>query len=109
MLDKLQASDFSKCLHQKFHIRVEGREPLETELIDVRSHTGSPATRSPATRSDDDPEVRQPFSVLFRGPADLQLTQGTFSLENETLGKLDLFLVTVGPDKEGMLHEAVFT
>ena len=99
MLDKLQASDFSKCLNQKFHIRLEGREPLETELIDVRSHS----------RSGDDPEVRQPFSVLFRGPADLQLTQGTFSLENETLGKLDLFLVTIGPDKEGMVHEAVFS
>lgn len=99
-LCELKASDFSPCLHQKFLVRVEGREPVETELVDVRE----------LVAPDDDPDRRQPFSLIFRGPADQPLRQGVFEIENETLGTLGLFLVTIGPDREGRLrHEAIFT
>lgn len=99
MLDKLRKGDFEKCLNQKFLVHVEGREPLETELIEVRG----------LVAPDDDPDRRQPFSLIFRGPAEAQLEQSVFKIENETLGELGLFLVTVGPDEEGLRHEAVFT
>ena len=101
-MDLIQAtaSDFSACMGQEFLIRVEGREAVSTELVEVRE--------LPAP--DDDPDRRRPFSLLFRGPAEAPLRQGIFRLENETLGALEIFLVTVGPDKEGrMLHESVFT
>ena len=99
-LSELTASSFSPCLHQKFLIHLEDREPLEVELVEV----------SGLVPADDDPDRRQPFSLVFRGPADGLLRQGIFRVDNETLGTLDLFLVTVGPDKEGNLrHEAVFT
>ncbi len=94
------ASDFSACLNQRFLIRLAGGESLETELVEVRD-------LAPA---DDDPDRRPPFSLAFRGPAGSALSQSTFRIENETLGTFDLFLVTIGPDKEGrLLHEAVFT
>ena len=99
MLDKLRLDDFSKCLNQKFTIRVEGLDPLETELIEAR---GLPA-------ADDDSDRRQPFSLVFRGPADVTLEQGIFRIENDTLGSMEIFLVTVGADQEGMRHEAVFS
>ncbi len=99
MLDKLRRSDFEKCLNQKFLVHVEGREPLETELIEVRG----------LVAGDDDPDRREPFSLIFRGPADVPLEQSVFRIENETLGELGLFLVTVGPDGDGLRHEAVFT
>ena len=99
-LGELKASDFSSCLHQRFLIHVEGQDPLETELIEVRD----------LVPADDDPDRRPPFSLVFRGPAAAALGQGMFQVENPTLGALDLFLVTIGPDKEDrLLHEAVFT
>ncbi len=96
MLDKLNKDVFSQCLHQKFLIHVADSEPLETELVEVRA----------LIAPDDAPDRRQPFSLVFRGPAELSLEQGVFHLENETLGELDLFLVTIGPDQEGLRHEA---
>ncbi len=99
MLDKLTIDDFSKCLNQKFLVHVAEQDPLETELIEVRGMVAA----------DDDSERRQPFSLIFRGPAQAQLQQSVFKIENETLGELELFLVTIGPDDEGLRHEAVFT
>ncbi len=99
MLDKLTKDSFSKCLHQTFTIHLAGQDPVETELIEVRG----------LVAVDDDPDRREPFSVVFRGPKEVTLEQGIFKLENATLGALDLFLVTNGPDQDGMRHEAVFT
>lgn len=98
MLEKLTKDDFAKCLHQAFTIHVEGHGPLETELVEVRG----------LVPADDEPDRRQPFSLIFLGPEDLVLQQGTFNIENETLGELGLFVVTLGPDKGGrMRHEVV--
>ncbi len=97
-LDKLTKDDFAKCLNQKFLVHVNEQEPIETELIEVRG----------LTAPDDSLELRQPFSVILRGPKDIQLQQGTFTVANETLGEIGIFLVTLGPDDEGMRHETVF-
>ena len=52
---------------------------------------------------------RVPFSLLFLGPQDIRLNQGTFQLHNAALGSVSLFLVPVGPDENGEpLYEAVF-
>ncbi len=99
MLDQLTKDDFSKCLNQTFRIQVEGREPLETELIEVRG----------LVAPDDDPDRRQPFSLIFHGPTDAPLEQGIYKVENETMGALEIFFVTIGPDKQGLRHEVVFT
>ena len=98
MLEKLTKDDFAQCLRQTFTIQVEGHSPLETELVEVRGLV------APAG----DWEHRQPFSLIFLGPEEVALQQGTFSVENETIGRLELFFVTIGPDKEGkMRHEVV--
>ena len=49
------------------------------------------------------------FSLLFRGPADPRLAQGTFSVAHAKLGEFALFLVPLGPDALGMTYQAVFT
>ena len=98
MLDKLTIDDFSKCLNQTFTINVADHDPLVTELIEVRG----------LVPPDDDALRRQPFSLIFRGPKDVLLQQGTFEIENETLGTLGMFVVTLGPDDEGVRHEVVF-
>ena len=49
------------------------------------------------------------FSVIWRGPRDRVLPQQIYQVLHPQLGALDLFLVTVGPDAEGMRYQAVFT
>ena len=52
--------------------------------------------------------TRAPFSLIFRGASPVVLPQKLYSLNNATLGRLDLFLVPVGRDREGVLYQAVF-
>lgn len=49
------------------------------------------------------------FSLIFHGPAQPLLTQGTRHLIHPTLGELDLFLVPIGTTSEGADYEAAFT
>lgn len=54
------------------------------------------------------PGGRSPFSLLFCGPADRPLAQGTHELQHATLGDLALFLVPVGRAGDELQYEAVF-
>jgi len=49
------------------------------------------------------------YSLVFSGPSDHPLGQGTYELAHETLGVQSLFLVPLGPAGDGFDYEAVFT
>jgi len=49
------------------------------------------------------------FSLVWRGPPGARLEQRIYSVSHPALGVLELFLVSIGPDAEGMRYEAVFT
>jgi hypothetical protein len=51
---------------------------------------------------------REPFSLVFRGPQQPILPQRIYALEQETLGRIEIFLVPIGPDEVGQRYEAVF-
>jgi hypothetical protein len=53
-------------------------------------------------------QERRQFSLVFRGPATQVLPQRTYGITHEELGELELFLVPLGPDAEGMRYEAAF-
>jgi hypothetical protein len=53
-------------------------------------------------------QERLQFSLVFRGPATEALAQGTYPVSHVELGELELFLVPIGPDAEGMRYEAAF-
>ena len=58
------------------------------------------------------PSGRTPFALLFRHatlPRNAHLPQSTYHLNHATLGSVDLFLVPLGPDAQGMRYEAIFT
>jgi hypothetical protein len=46
--------------------------------------------------------------LFFYGSADSNLGQGTFELEHESLGQLQIFLVPIGIDSRGIRYQAVF-
>lgn len=55
---------------------------------------------------------RQAFALTFVGEKQRYLTQGTYPLLHDSLGRLDIFLVPLGPDaKHGgrIGYEAIFT
>jgi hypothetical protein len=54
------------------------------------------------------PGARPPFTLTFRGPVRPMLPQGTYPLTHPSLGGLDIFLVPIGADAEGVSYEAVF-
>jgi hypothetical protein len=49
------------------------------------------------------------FSLVWRGPRNARLEQGIYPVRHPELGTMELFLVCIGPDAEGMRYEAVFT
>jgi hypothetical protein len=52
----------------------------------------------------------QRFSILFHGPPDLAVVQGTYPLEHDVLGMLDIFIVpVVGSGAERTVYEACFS
>jgi len=52
---------------------------------------------------------RAPFRMIFRGPAQPVHPQQTLPLDHSQLGRVEIFLVPIGPDAQGMLYEAIFT
>ena len=97
MLDKISAADFSPLINKKFRIYFEPSDPSIAELVEV-DERDTPS----------DGERRQPFSIVFRGPGDKIWPQGMYKIENKSIGELELFLVPIGPDNEGLCYEAVF-
>ncbi|WP_428699390.1 DUF6916 family protein [Stappia sp.] len=48
------------------------------------------------------------FSVVFRGPREPVVEQAIHHIVVEGHGEAEIFLVPLGPDRDGMLYEAVF-
>ena len=57
----------------------------------------------------DRPGGRDPFSLLFRGPAEPLLLQSIRRLEHAQLGVLEIFIVPLAPDAGGARYEAIFS
>ena len=81
---------------------------LPLRLAEASRHRLHPSDGRAIGRSG---EVRtDPFSLLFIGPEDRRLAQGTYRLEHEEFGEgLSLFLVPVGPGVEGMQYESTIS
>jgi hypothetical protein len=95
-LGDLTAADFSPLLHERFRFDAAGASPFDVELIDV-SESGAPG------------QARAQFALTFRGGPEPPLPQRIYSVEHDRIGRLDLFVVPLGPDDLGQRYEAAFT
>src|SRR5215216_3899069 len=94
MLENLKLSSFSEHLGTKF--RVYGGEDASVELELVEAvNRGSNAKQ-------------ERFAILFRGPMEVAVVQGTYKVTHDRLGSFDLFLVPIGVNEGGREYEAVF-
>lgn len=48
------------------------------------------------------------FSIIFKGPPDMPLSQGMYRMEHDSLEAAELFIVPVGRNEKGFEYEAVF-
>ena len=51
---------------------------------------------------------QEQFAIVFRGPNQVFLGQGTQQMDNEDIGHFDIFLVPISQDDQGYYYEAVF-
>ena len=98
MLENLTPDDFRPYVNTRFHITVaEADGTLAVELIEVSDlGQGGSGPRS------------QPFSLVFRGPRGLFLSQQIYTVNHDEMGPLDIFLVPIRPDEKGMQLQAIF-
>jgi len=97
VLDKLTKESFEPLKGSVFTVRLGEETTLPLELIVVAGN-GLRGTAS-----------REQFSLHFRGHATPALVQRTYRLEHAQFGALEIFLVPIRRDADGMIYEAVFT
>lgn len=95
MTDLLTRATFEPHHNTAFRLDLGEAEPLSLILVEVVDRT---------------PEgfAGEQFSLLFAGPPEPYLEQGTYSLDHEALGTVALFLVPVDQRKDGFRYEAFF-
>jgi hypothetical protein len=94
MTEPLTAEQFSEHVDSNFEMHYGQSQIAALKLLSVTDLNSTPR------------QVQ--FSLEFLAPLDAPLRQGLFRLNHEKLGQLDLFLVPVARDKEGLHYEAVF-
>lgn len=92
------------------HITCEDFEALRGETASLESGARSLPLRVSAVQrlGRNGPQARESFSVLFHAPADARLPQRIYPVRHPALGELELFLVPLGPDAQGLQLEAIF-
>jgi pimeloyl-ACP methyl ester carboxylesterase len=100
-LEYFTAGTFSGHVGSVFRVYPDPGDPLDFELISVTGLGERPEGESSGRR--------QPFSIVFRGPGNVLLSQRIYRMEHAEIGSFDLFIVPIGPDEKGLRYEAVFT
>ena len=91
---KLDHGEFQNQLNSRFSLQLSDSESVELLLTEVSELSTSPR--------------QEMFAIVFRGPANSIMPQRIYHLANDTIGELDLFLVPIKQDDEGVYYEAVF-
>ena len=100
MLEALTLQSFAPHVGSVF--LLPDAEGVSLTLVEAKAATLVGDGRRP-------PPPREPFTLLFRGPARPILPQRIHRLEHPALGTLEIFIVPVGPDGGGIGYEAVFS
>lgn len=98
MLENASWKSFAQQLRTTFRLIAPGNKAVALELFEVTQPMDPKLT----------PRMEQ-FSLLFRGPKAPYYPQGIYTLEHDTLGTGQLFIVPIGPDDQGMRYEVVFS
>jgi hypothetical protein len=84
---------FAAAVSTSFDVMAGNEGPVEFTLLECKSLVSN--------------ESQECYTLLFRGPSDQPAVQAIYQLENKDLGKLELFLVPIKRDDDGLYFEAV--
>ena len=92
---------FQPLLNDIFTIELASSEQINLQLLEIKSL----GTQHPENSSN------EAFALYFldKDHPRSYLPQAIFTLKHAELGDLELFVVPMGPQKEGMLYEVIFT
>ncbi len=85
---------FAPHVHSVFQVEVAPGTVLPFELLAVEPGPVHPQALM--------------FSLMFRGPREPVYPQHIYRVTHAALGEMDLFLVPVGRDQNGVSYQAVF-
>ena len=54
-------------------------------------------------------ELRQPFTLIFRGPKDRTLREGLYKVENEDVGTVELYIIPIISVGDRQDYQVVFS
>ena len=94
----LHKEDFARATNQEFDVFV-GNEAVTMTLIGIEPFATPQG------------QAREAFSLTFRSTSQLVLPQRIYAMRNRSLAdaqRVDVFIVPVGRDKDGVLYQAVF-
>ena len=94
MAETFTQEAFAKHLNTKFQVQLEAGQSVELRLIEVSELKSY--------------ERQEEFWILFLGPNEAFLGQGTRLMQHDEMGQLELFLVPIKQDDQGFYYEAVF-
>jgi len=94
MAAKLEHEVFSKHLNSNFRILLGESDKVEVDLNTVNELQLSP--------------YQERFTIIFRGPTQPLLPQGSYRFEHDEMGEFILFIVPLRQDENGTSYEAVF-
>ncbi|WP_404415928.1 DUF6916 family protein [Brevundimonas vesicularis] len=94
----LAIQDFAAARNQTFDLTMGADTSMPLTLVEVKSLS---PTLAPGT-------MRAPFSLMFRSQSAVVLPQKIYGLRNAVMGALQVFLVPVARDREGIVYQAVF-
>ena len=88
--EELLYSTFAGLEKTRFRVWLDESSPLQLELLET-SDAGQGS-----------------FSLLFQGPEDRSLPQGSYIFEQEQIGSFELFIVPVGRSGGAIQFQAIF-
>jgi hypothetical protein len=94
MTATLEHEVFSRYLNTPFHISVDEANTIEVDLNEVSELHLSPR--------------QERFELVFRGPRQPLINQGSYRFDHDEMGDFILFIVPVRQDDEGTYYEACF-
>jgi hypothetical protein len=92
---------FAPLVGATFTARLAGDGEVPLVLVEAND-SGVPGGAAPDGRS------RTQFSLVFRGPAEVALDQGTYELSAAATGPQSIFIVPIRADAHSRYYEAVF-
>lgn len=94
MAASLEHETFFRHLNTTFRISLGKSDTVEAELSTVGDLQLSPR--------------QERFSIIFRGPNEPLLPQGSYRFEHDEIGEFILFIVPLRQDDSSSFYEAVF-